>query len=193
MRSAVWARVAVRALVTASKQLAIPAASPNPAVAEKPSHDLPSKGDPMKRTLFALLTLLLLVPAGRIAAHDSGEVAAAQPGPIPFGKPIETALTRAGSTSVDLRNLPRTPPKKQERPELEDPELNPVALPGGPPPQAATPTRSKIVCFNGVSSYLKAPVDAPGRVPVRQVRSAAGTETPSGTGDRRWNRESIRP
>jgi uncharacterized repeat protein (TIGR01451 family) len=94
----------------------------------------------MKRTLFALLTLLLLVPAGRAAAQDSGEVTATPPGPTPFGKPIETALTRAGSTSVDLRNLPRTPPKKQERPELEDPELNPVALPGGPPSQAATPT-----------------------------------------------------
>jgi uncharacterized repeat protein (TIGR01451 family) len=94
-----------------------------------------------KRAFFvALLMLLPLVTAGSAVAQDSEEVAATQPGPIPFGKPIETALTRAGSTTVDLRNLPRTPPKKQERPELEDPELNPVALPGGPPPQASTPS-----------------------------------------------------
>jgi len=89
----------------------------------------------MKRSLFALLPLLFLLTAGSLAAQDSGEVQVT-PGPIPASRPTETLLRRAGSTTTDLRTLPYIPPKKQERPELEDPELNPVALPGGPPPVA---------------------------------------------------------
>jgi uncharacterized repeat protein (TIGR01451 family) len=45
-------------------------------------------------------------------------------------------MRRAASTTMDLRLLPRTLPRRRERPEREAPRLNPVELPGGPAPSA---------------------------------------------------------
>ncbi|HZF08262.1 MAG TPA: carboxypeptidase regulatory-like domain-containing protein [Thermoanaerobaculia bacterium] len=112
----------------------------------------------MKYAPLVLLPFLLFVPTGHVAAQDSGDLQAA-PGPLPFGHPTETALTRAGSTTRDLRTLPYIPPTKEERPELEDPELNPVMLPGGPPqvavpslpvPVPSAPAPAPIMNFDGL-------------------------------------------
>src|SRR6185503_2513352 len=43
----------------------------------------------------------------------------------------ELQLQRAGSRKFDLRKLPHTKPKQQERPEFEEPEPNPTELPSG--------------------------------------------------------------
>jgi uncharacterized repeat protein (TIGR01451 family) len=91
----------------------------------------------MKHTFFALLTLLLLLPAGRLAAQEPGEISVTPGGPISAGRPTELALTRVGSTTIDLRNLPKIPPKKRERPEREEPDVTPTALPGILPPPSA--------------------------------------------------------
>src|SRR6266446_1493673 len=56
------------------------------------------------------------------------DVIVTQPGPIPFGPPSERRMTHAGSSKVDLRNLPQTPPKKKEHPELEPPPVAPATV-----------------------------------------------------------------
>ncbi len=70
---------------------------------------------------------------------------------------IEMRLTRASSTSIDLRSLPDTPPPRRERPERDPPETVPTTLPGGPiagPAPAATvpsaPAPSPIANFLGL-------------------------------------------
>ena len=87
----------------------------------------------------ALLPLLLFVTVGSVAAQDPGDVEASRPGLAPFGPPIELQLKRARSTTMDLRLLPQTPPRKRERPEREEPELNAVELPGGRGPTISAP------------------------------------------------------
>ena len=91
--------------------------------------------------LYALLSFLF-VTAGSVAAEDvvsQGPGAIVRPVPGPFGPPTELHLTRAGSSARDLRTLPQTRPVKQERPELEEPEIERVELPGGPPKIGALP------------------------------------------------------
>ncbi|HSC11363.1 MAG TPA: carboxypeptidase regulatory-like domain-containing protein, partial [Rhodanobacteraceae bacterium] len=48
-------------------------------------------------------------------------------------------MKRAGSTSIDLRQLPPGAIRKRERPEREGPEPNPIELPGSIPVQRAAP------------------------------------------------------
>ncbi len=97
----------------------------------------------MKR--FPIVMFLVLVLAGAGGAFAQGDSDSTQPGPIPALHPVELALKRAGSTDIDLRLLPRTPPVEQEREELEDPELHPIELPGaptGPAIPSVDPTRN---------------------------------------------------
>lgn len=98
----------------------------------------------MRPSLLAgLLTLLLVSPGSLAAQGDDAE--SSRPGAIPANHPVELSLKRAGSTNIDLRLLPQTPPPERERVELEGPEPNPVELPGaptGPAIPSIDPTRN---------------------------------------------------
>ncbi len=95
----------------------------------------------MKHILLALLLVSGAVAVGSAAAEDSIKAAdIAQTSPVSVGKPVEIAMKRAGSPIIDLRKLPATPPRQRERPEREEPEVEPIALPGGGPVVNA-PTR----------------------------------------------------
>src|SRR5689334_2977358 len=91
-------------------------------------------------------------------ARSEDDVAATVPVLQPFGAPVEQQLKRAGSIDIDLRTLPQTPPEKFERPELEEPEPNPVELPGSPapvptspaPPVASAPAPAPLITFEGL-------------------------------------------
>ena len=73
----------------------------------------------------------MFVIAGTATAQDSIAVEPGKPVPAGIGKPAEISMTRAGSTTTDLRTLPQTKPVKFERPEREEPEITRVELPGG--------------------------------------------------------------
>ena len=86
----------------------------------------------MKRIFAPWLVLLTCALSGGAAAQTSSDPIATS-GALPaVGAPIESAMRRAGSTNLDLRKLPKTAPRKQERPEREEPDPNPVELPGSP-------------------------------------------------------------
>jgi uncharacterized repeat protein (TIGR01451 family) len=110
----------------------------------------------MNRSAAGLYAVLLLAAVGSVAAQD--ERSADPSGALPAftGRPIELRLTRARSTTLDLRLLPQTPPRKRERPEWEGPDPNPVELPGGPTPSApvtpgpSAPAPTTIVNFDGL-------------------------------------------
>jgi hypothetical protein len=57
------------------------------------------------------------------------------------GRPTELVMRRAGSSAVDLRTLPFVKPVRVEREELEEPEPNPVELPGVVAEQSAAPAQ----------------------------------------------------
>ncbi|HZP66626.1 MAG TPA: carboxypeptidase regulatory-like domain-containing protein [Rudaea sp.] len=66
-------------------------------------------------------------------------------------------MGRAQSATFDVRDLPQTRPEQVERPELEEPEPNPVLLPGGPTtsapigvPGPTAPAPAPIANFNGL-------------------------------------------
>ncbi len=92
----------------------------------------------VKHALLALTALFILLPGGAVAQDDlaQSQEQIARPAARPLGSPIELHLIKGGSSTTDLRNLPQTKPEKFERPEVEDPEPNPVELPGGPAPSA---------------------------------------------------------
>ena len=90
---------------------------------------------------FARIVLLGLLTAGgtlAAVAQDRSQSALAIPSPQPSGKPTELVMRRAGSSAVDLRRLPATPPPQREETEREEPEITPIALPGGLPELAAS-------------------------------------------------------
>ena len=94
----------------------------------------------MKRPLARGILPLLLAAAVPAAAQDPVASAPDRPVPAGIGKPVEIPMRRAGSTTLDLRLLPQTKPRKVERPEREEPEIERVALPGRPPaPSAPVP------------------------------------------------------
>jgi uncharacterized repeat protein (TIGR01451 family) len=106
---------------------------------------------------FAVLMLLLFLGVDRAAAQDTLFPATGVPQASEVGKPVETSLKRAGSTSLDLRNITRQKPRIRVRPEREPPPLNPIELPGGlisnasavsPGPSAPAP--SPIANFAGL-------------------------------------------
>src|SRR5260221_2493366 len=111
----------------------------------------------MKRPLDRIvLPVLLFAAVSRVAAQDDRTVEPSRPQPISGGRPRELAMKRAGSTTMDLRLLPQTPPEKLERPEREEPPLNAVELPGGPRrsapvvPGPSAPAPSPIANFDGL-------------------------------------------
>jgi uncharacterized repeat protein (TIGR01451 family) len=119
-----------------------------------------------KAATFLLALMLLFVTAVGAAAQEPGEsegqdfgevVVATPPARMSFGPPIELHLKKAGSTTLDLRSLPQTPPEKMEREEREEPEPHPVKLPGGPAanasavvPGPSAPAPAPIVSFDGL-------------------------------------------
>jgi len=85
----------------------------------------------MKAMLLGLL-FTSVIGITNAAQNPPTEAKASSHRVVPPGKPTELQLQRAGSKKFDLRKLPHTKPKQQERPEFEEPEPNPVELPGGP-------------------------------------------------------------
>jgi hypothetical protein len=71
-------------------------------------------------------------------------------------KPREERLTRAHPFNGDLRNLPRRKPVQRERPELNEPEPNPVFAPGTTTMPATTPSAPQI---GGPSAPAPAPLN----------------------------------
>jgi hypothetical protein len=107
------------------------------------------------------------IPAPRVKREkkqasdvDTGAVVP-KPGPIPFGKPIELQLKRAGSRHFDLRSLPRTGPVQQERAELPEPSPHPVTIQGLVPepsrpvgnPVSLAPAPPPIGVFEGLDRF----------------------------------------
>src|SRR5262245_14442855 len=90
----------------------------------------------MNRSTFALAGLLSLAFAGDSVGQDVDSTAAEKPQSKPIGRPVERTMRSGGSTTVDLRALPFRPRRERERPERPEPPLNPVELPGAPPPPA---------------------------------------------------------
>ena len=86
---------------------------------------------------------------------DGGE---GQQGAIKISGPVERHLTKAHEFNGDLRKLPKTPPVKKERRELEGPEFEELFL--GPPPttpakpsapvQPAAPAPTPATSFDGL-------------------------------------------
>ncbi len=101
----------------------------------------PASGPSRARTTCSLLILLVLpwlAVAGRAMADEPGEMRTVHVASV-VGKPIELTMRRAGTSQIDLRTLPQVAPEKFERPELEEPEPEPVELPGGPKAPTAAP------------------------------------------------------
>ncbi|HEX3121683.1 MAG TPA: hypothetical protein VHQ21_00140, partial [Rhodanobacteraceae bacterium] len=93
----------------------------------------------MKHFLLGLLIAASSAVAGVAAAQVSTDAKAMRPQPAQHGKPLEISMQRAGSTSIDLRQLPPGKVRKRERPEREEPVANPIELPGSVPMQPAGP------------------------------------------------------
>jgi uncharacterized repeat protein (TIGR01451 family) len=98
----------------------------------------------MKRISLALavaslLSLASFLPATAATLQERGgepvqaePAEASVPRPVNLTEPVQLALQRAGSSTLDLRAVPRHPPTRREQPEREEPENQAVALPGLP-------------------------------------------------------------
>ena len=77
----------------------------------------------------------------------------------PTAQPMPGVLqrTNATGTSIDLRRLPYVAPKKQEREEFEEPELNPTLLPG----TEGTPSAIEQQPGGSLAPTLSAPAPTP--------------------------------
>jgi hypothetical protein len=112
----------------------------------------------VKCALLRGILPLLFVVASTAAAQDPISSAPSKPQPFDAGKPTEISMKRASSTTIDLRKLPQTAPIKRERPELEEPDITRVELPGGPPavstpvlqPGRSAPAPPTTVNFDGL-------------------------------------------
>ena len=108
----------------------------------------------------ALLVLLLFITPRTAAAQDPedsdpDQVVAAPSAPKSAGRPTELTMRRAGSTTVDLRTLPKTKPKEREEVEREEPEIIRMELPGGLP-EVAPPkvTGPKVAAPAPLANFL---------------------------------------
>ena len=112
-----------------------------------------------KRRIFLTLIFAILVSMlGSALAQQ--ELSATTSSPSSAGKPTELIMRRGGSTQADLRRLPQIPPKKRERPELEDPEIERAEIQRGNNVQAeavtpsvapqSAPAPSPIASFDGL-------------------------------------------
>jgi hypothetical protein len=88
-----------------------------------------------------------------LQAEDDGDG-----GSMKVSGPVERHLTKAREFNGDLRKLPKTPPVKKERPELEGPEFEALFI-GPPPPtpfkpsapiQPAAPAPTPAIQFDGL-------------------------------------------
>jgi uncharacterized repeat protein (TIGR01451 family) len=89
----------------------------------------------MKRLLLAMLVASSCVITFGAQAQVSAQNPSA-PHPVSHGKPTELSMQRAGSTALDLRDLPPGKVSKHERIEPEPPEITPIELPGSVSPPA---------------------------------------------------------
>ncbi len=111
----------------------------------------------MKHSRLGGILSALFFVAGSAAAQETVGAQPGKPVPADAGKPTEIGMRRAGSTTKDLRLLPQTKPEKFERPEREEPEINRVELPGGPPavtapvvPGRSAPAPAPDLTFDGL-------------------------------------------
>src|SRR5512135_1575743 len=80
-----------------------------------------------RRLRVVAVAIFLLLSAWYGQAQS--RIATAQ-GPVAGNRPVEDRLIKASTFTGDLRTLPRLAPIKRERPEVEEPQANPVPLPG---------------------------------------------------------------
>jgi len=69
---------------------------------------------------------------------EEGSAAPQPAAPWRPGKPVEMSMRRGGSSRVDLRTLPQTPPRPRQRPEMPEPPLRPGIAPGVAAPVEGT-------------------------------------------------------
>ena len=108
------------------------------------------------RSLVASVLLILGV-AGDAVAQGPVDRRPDKPTPRSGGRPTEMTARRGGGLDIDLRNLPRTPPTRREKPRRPKPQPSPVQLPGGPPaaatlvpPTRQAPAPAPAVSFSGL-------------------------------------------
>ncbi|HEY0783011.1 MAG TPA: hypothetical protein VGE98_11175, partial [Thermoanaerobaculia bacterium] len=99
------------------------------------------KAVPLSVAVSSLLLVASLLPSAASGQSKGGEqtlsLSAAAPKAARQNDPVPLTLVRAGGTRMDLRAVPYRPPIRQERPEREEPEIEPIELPGLPQPEAA--------------------------------------------------------
>jgi uncharacterized repeat protein (TIGR01451 family) len=108
----------------------------------------------MKRLLSALLVVSSCIVASAAQAQVSTDGPVSPPHPASHGKPTELSMKRAGSTSIDLRNLPPGKVTKHERIEPEPPEIEPIELPGSIPPPRVPITAPSAPAPSSSASFL---------------------------------------
>jgi uncharacterized repeat protein (TIGR01451 family) len=108
----------------------------------------------MKRLLSALLVVSSCIVASAAQAQVSTDGPVSPPHPASHGKPTELSMKRAGSTSIDLRNLPPGKVTKHERIEPEPPEIEPIELPGSIPPPRVPITAPSAPAPSPSASFL---------------------------------------
>ncbi len=112
------------------------------------AHTTSANPTTMIRLRPAALLLLLVVASGGVArgaTPESNPVLREHPRRI--GHPATRKMSRARGVEIDLRDLPKTPPRRRTRPEREAPPLHPAPYPGtsprsGPGSSVANPTAS---------------------------------------------------
>jgi hypothetical protein len=105
-----------------------------------------------------LVGFLLTCVFSAALAQDEPLTTNGAPG-YPTAQPMPGVLQRtdAQGASIDLRRLPYVAPKKQEREEFEEPELNPTLLPG----TEGTPSAIEQPPGGSLAPTLNAPAPAP--------------------------------
>ncbi|MEA2558998.1 MAG: hypothetical protein QOH06_502 [Acidobacteriota bacterium] len=121
----------------------------------------------MKRALCVVAWLLSLFAAVGVTAQEDSQIggrreSGARPSRVTLDQPIELTLRRAGSTSIDLRELPQTRPVERDREELPDPPFSPMEAGGGRLPStsipsvtpgANAPAPAPIITFEGLDRF----------------------------------------
>src|SRR5437879_2071045 len=97
------------------------------------------KTDRRRIQFVLILTGMIVAMLGSALARQ--DLVSTNPGQASIGKPTEISMARNGTTNIDLRNLPKTPPQKFERPEREEPDVERTAISSGikPPSESIAP------------------------------------------------------
>src|SRR5262249_31318599 len=131
----------------------------------------------MNHSAFTFAALLSLAFARGTVGQDFDWTGPEKPASKPGGRPVERTMRSGGSTSIDLRALPLRPRRERERPEREEPPLNPVELPGAPrplalvPPTREAPAPAPILDFDGLD---RANCDAGPNHYIQSVNTSVG-------------------